>query len=161
MRAYKVDLQLANLLADVMHIAQFADASRDCVRNFIIGDERVNDGTSTVDGLARVGIEENGPANVGLRHFAHRFESEIVSVDVQGLQGSSQFSVSWLSVVGRSPLLVWFTFGSMLPVKRSRFVSGHRFSDAASSRISCPLGAAHRGAKHFHIFLRQRARHHL
>src|SRR6267378_2410494 len=73
-RAHEVDLQFADLIPDDVYIAQLADASRDGVRNFIVGDERVDDGASAVDGLARVRIEENRPTNVGLCYFAHRFE---------------------------------------------------------------------------------------
>ena len=85
-------MQLADLIAGDVHIAQFADASRDRVRNFIVGDERVDDGTGAVDGLAPVGIEENGPADVDVRYFAHGFKREIVSVYAQGVQ--EQFPVS-------------------------------------------------------------------
>ena len=59
----------------------------------MLRDQRINDGAGTVDGLAGVGSKQDGTTNIGLRHFAHGFEREIVSVDVQGLQGSSQFSV--------------------------------------------------------------------
>src|ERR1700691_3948337 len=93
MRTNEVDLQLADLISDDMHVAKLADASCDGVRNFILSDERVNHRAGAVNGLARVGIEQNGPPNVGVRYFAHGFEREIVSVDVQGLQGSSQFPV--------------------------------------------------------------------
>ena len=86
-------MQLADLIADNVHIAQLADAGRDRIRNFIIGDERVDDGAGAVDGLACVGIEEDGPADVDVRYFAHGFKREIVSVDVQGFQGSSQFPI--------------------------------------------------------------------
>ena len=58
----------------------------------LVDDERVDDGTGAVDGLARVGIEQNGPADVDVRHFAHGFQREIVSVDAQGVQ--EQFPVS-------------------------------------------------------------------
>jgi len=114
-------LQLADLIADDVHIAQLADAGRDCVRNFIIGDEGVDDGAGAVDSLACIGIEEDGSADVDVRYFAHSFEREIVSVYVQGLQDSSQFPV-----------------------------------------LSSQLGTSvsHRGAKHFHVFLRQHARFH-
>ena len=61
-RANEVDLQLADLVADDVHVAQLADASRDRVRNLIVGDERVDYGAGAVDGFARVGIEEHGPA---------------------------------------------------------------------------------------------------
>ena len=86
-------MQLANLIAGDVHIAQLADTGRDRVRNFVTGDERVDDGAGAADGLARVGIEEDGAADVEVRHFAHGFEREIVSVDVQGVQGSSQIAV--------------------------------------------------------------------
>jgi hypothetical protein len=71
------------LIAGDAHIAQLADASRDRVRKFIAGDERVDDGAGAVHGLARVGIEEDGAADFDVRYFAHGFKREIVSVDVQ------------------------------------------------------------------------------
>ena len=88
-RAHQVDLQLADLIAHDVHIAELADASRDRVGNFIIGDERVDDGAGAVDGLARVGVEQHRPFFGG--NFTHRLEGEIVSVNVQSFQ--EQFPV--------------------------------------------------------------------
>src|ERR1019366_1082308 len=50
-------------------------------------------------------------------------------------------------------------FGHLCRLRRnSGFVSGHRFSDAVkSSKSDTPLGAAYGCAKHFHVFLGQRA----
>ena len=83
-RAHQVDLQLADLIADDVHIAQLAHARRDRVGNFVVGHERVDDGAGAVDGLARVGIEQYGPFFGG--DFTHRLESQIVSVNVQSFQ---------------------------------------------------------------------------
>ena len=161
----RLTLQLANLISDDVHIAQLADAGRNCVRNFIVGDESVDDRASAVDGLACVGIEENGSADVGLRHFAHRFESEIVSVDVQGLQGSSPVLSSQFSIFGRSPSAARCLFVTILsaetrsfPIRASHESSYQGIASAMppSSKIIAPLGAANGRAKHSHVFLRQR-----
>jgi hypothetical protein len=82
-------LQFADLIANDVDIAQLADSSRNGVRNFIVGDERVNNGTSPVDSLARVRGQEDGLTGVCARHLAHIFECQIVSIDVQSFQGSS------------------------------------------------------------------------
>jgi hypothetical protein len=105
----RLTCKFADLIADDVHIAQLAHASRDRVRNLIIGDERVDHGAGTIDGLARIGSEENR-AGCRARDFAHGFKRQIVSVDVQSLQ--EQFSVPVLS----------FQFSVS-----EGFVSGHRF----------------------------------
>jgi hypothetical protein len=92
-RAYQVDLQLADLIANDVHIAQLADASRDRVRDFLIGNERVNDSASAVDGLAGIGIKKHRPPRLHARNFTHRLQSKIIPVNVQCLQ-----SYSWLPV---------------------------------------------------------------
>ena len=60
MRAHEIDLQFADLVADNADIAQFADAGGDGVGKLVIGDERVDDGASAIDGFASVGVEQDG-----------------------------------------------------------------------------------------------------
>ena len=91
MGAHQIQLQLADLVAGDADVAQSADASGYRIGNFIVRYERVHYGAGAVDGLARVGVEEHGP--VLDRHFARTFERQIVTVDVQGFQSSSRFSV--------------------------------------------------------------------
>src|SRR5208282_6112665 len=94
-RAYQVDLQLADLIADDVHIAQLADASRDRVRDLLIGNERVNHSAGAVDGLAGIGIEKHRPPRLHARNFTHRLQRKVVSVDVQSLQSGSWLPVSF------------------------------------------------------------------
>ena len=75
---------------------KLADAGRDGIGNLIVGDEFVDDRAGAVHGFARVGIEQHRTALD--RDFADGFESEIVSVNVKGFQGGSQFSVLRCSV---------------------------------------------------------------
>ncbi len=86
-RAHQVDLQFANLVAGDAHVAQFADAGGDGIGDLVAGDDLVDDGARPVDRLARVGSEKHGAALD--RHFAHRFERQIVSVDVECVQEGS------------------------------------------------------------------------
>jgi hypothetical protein len=92
-RAHEIDLQFANLITDDVYITKLPNARSDRVRNLILPDEPIDDGASTVDSLPGIGREKDGATSIWLRYFAHGFEREIVSVDVEGLQGSSQFSV--------------------------------------------------------------------
>ena len=84
MRAYEIDLQFAHLIADNVDIAQFADTSGDGVGDFVIGNKRIDDSTSAVHGFARVGSEQHRPFFDG--GFAHRLQSQVVSVNMQSLQ---------------------------------------------------------------------------
>src|SRR5258708_12237014 len=93
-----------------------------------------------------------------MRPFSHRFKREIVSVDVQSLQGSSQFPVlsSQLLVVRRC----WF--GSclvpMLPSETLRFrIRASRFAIPQIPESDAPLGFAPGRAKYFYIFFLQHA----
>src|SRR5271168_5138230 len=92
MRAHEIDLQLANLVANDVHVAEFADSGCNGVRNLIVNDEFVDDRASAIDGFAGVGIEEDRASYARMRYFAHGFKREVVSVDVQSVQGRSQFS---------------------------------------------------------------------
>ena len=56
-------------------------------------DGRAAPGEAMADEPEEEAVEEDGAADVEVRHFAHGFEREIVSVDVQGVQGSSQIAV--------------------------------------------------------------------
>ena len=61
-RANQIDLQFANLLAGDADVAQFAHAGGDGVGQFVAGDDLVDDGARQIDGLASVGIEQDGAA---------------------------------------------------------------------------------------------------
>jgi len=90
-RAHKVDLQLADLIADYVHIAQLSHAGRNGVRNFVTSDQRIDNCTRALDGFARVRIEQYRPFLGG--DFTYRLERQIISVDVESLQDCSQFPV--------------------------------------------------------------------
>jgi hypothetical protein len=74
MRAHQIYLQLANLIANDVYIAQLADAGRNRVRNFIVRNQRVDNGTRAVDRLARIRIEKNGLTDIESCDLAHVFE---------------------------------------------------------------------------------------
>jgi hypothetical protein len=80
MGAHQVDLQLTNLLARYADVGQLAHSRRDGVRHAIFRDQRIHHGAGAVDGLASARIEQHRPMIV--RNLAHRFEGEIVSVNV-------------------------------------------------------------------------------
>ena len=85
-RAHQVDLQFANLVADNAHVAELAHAGGDGVGDFVAGDDLIDHGARPVHSLARVRRQEHGTA-FG-RDFAHRFQREIVAVNVKCVQES-------------------------------------------------------------------------
>ena len=55
------------------HVAQFAHAGRDRVRDFVAGDNLVDDGARLIHNFARIGDSNTARALHG-RNFAHRFQ---------------------------------------------------------------------------------------
>src|SRR5256885_3062899 len=90
MGPHQVKLKLTDLFSGNADVAQLADTGSDRIRNLVLCDEFVHDSAGPIDHFAGIGIKENSTA-LG-RHFEHGFESQVVSVDVQRFQGSSQFS---------------------------------------------------------------------
>ena len=64
----------------------------DGVRHAVFRDQRVHHRAGAIDSLAGVGIKQDGTALDC--DFPDRFESQILSVDVQGFQASFRFPVS-------------------------------------------------------------------
>src|SRR5580693_1350916 len=84
-RAHQIDLHFANLLARNAHVAEFAYTGRNRVRNFVAGDQRVDNGASTVYSRSSIRVEQHWPMLDS--DFPHRFQSKIVAVDVKCFQG--------------------------------------------------------------------------
>ena len=89
MRAHQVDLQLTNLIAGNAHVAQLAHASRNSVSDLVAGDDFVDDGASLVHYLTRVRREQGSAPVFNARDFGHRFQCQIVAVDVECVQKGS------------------------------------------------------------------------
>ena len=60
--------------------AQLADTGGDGVRHAIFRDQRIHHGAGPIHSLAGIGIKQHRAALD--RDFAHRFECQVVSVDV-------------------------------------------------------------------------------
>ena len=82
--ADEIDLQFADLVAGDAHVAELANAGGDGIGELVVCDDVVDHGAGAIDGLARIGREQHGAAVVG--DFADRFEGEVVTVDVEGVQ---------------------------------------------------------------------------
>ena len=91
MRAHEIHLQLADLIAGDAHVAEFAHASGDGIRQLIVCDQRVHHGARPVDRFARIRRQQHRAAVASARDFTHRFESQVVTVDVECVQKSFQF----------------------------------------------------------------------
>jgi len=78
-------LHFSYLLARNAHITEFAYAGRYRIRNFVARDQGVHYRASPPNAGASIGIQKHGPSVDG--HFAHRFWSKLVAVDVKCFQG--------------------------------------------------------------------------
>ena len=84
MRAHQVHLKFANLVARNAHVAQLADTGGDGVRHAILRHQCVHHGARPVYGFASLRSQKHRPALH--RDFPHRFQRQIVAVDVKSFQ---------------------------------------------------------------------------
>ena len=88
MGADEVELQFADLVAGNADVTEFAHAGGDGVGNLVVGNKCIDYGPRLIDSGASVRSKEDGAVRDG--HFADRFESQIITVDMKGVQGNIQ-----------------------------------------------------------------------
>src|ERR1700677_71819 len=84
-RPHQINLHFPYLLARNAHVTEFAYASRNRIRNFVARDQGVHYRASPPNAGASIAIQKHGPSTD--RHFAHRFGSKLIAVDVKCFQG--------------------------------------------------------------------------
>src|ERR1700680_1788282 len=86
MGADQVDLKFTNLIGSNTNVPQLPDARGNGISDPIAGDNVIDHGTRQVNGLPRVGREQDRSARFNGRHFANCLKCEIVSVDMKCVQ---------------------------------------------------------------------------